>query len=294
MIKVKSRHCIYNYMDNYKELYDEIVNLSKNEKNFSLIYGKSYYGQNLYAFHKGDFKGPQILITAGIHAREYISSYAVIDFLKNIEFENYGVYVLPLLNPDGVKLCLEGVKFINDYNLKRFLIGVNKSEDFSKWKANIRAVDLNVNFDADYGKSKFITTEPSTGGYIGEKANSEIENRKLLEFIENKNIVFSLCYHSKGEVVYYGIDSCEMIMLKKLKKIATKISKVLNFIPVRSIGSSGGLSDYLVLKKNIASLTIELGSDLLSHPIEKKNLQKIIKNQYKMFKFLDKNLIFYI
>lgn len=74
-------------------------------------------------------------------------------------YDNYderlpAICFVPLVNPDGamlVKYSLDGAEFSSREFLKRVN---NNSTDFSKWKANGRAVDLNVNFDADFGKGE--------------------------------------------------------------------------------------------------------------------------------------------
>ena len=40
--------------------------------------------------------------------------------------------------------------------------------------------------------------------------------------------------------------------------------------------SCGGLKDYCVSQLNIPSITIEVGSDKLTHPITERNIRKII------------------
>ena len=92
----------------------------------TFVYGKSYFGQELVAFHKGSYTGKQILITGGIHAREYISSFLVLDLLEKYNDE-VGIYFIPLINPDGVKICTSGVSEIDDENIKNFLLKINKN-----------------------------------------------------------------------------------------------------------------------------------------------------------------------
>lgn len=62
---------------------------------------------------------------------------------------------VPMVNPDGVELCKRGVTSAPK-NVRKSLLRLNGSDDFRAWKANGRAVDLNVNFDAGFGKGEKI------------------------------------------------------------------------------------------------------------------------------------------
>ncbi len=274
-------------MDKFSKIQNGINTLIKKGIDYE-IYGKSFLGEDLYAFHKGNYQGKQLLITASMHSREYISTLVVLNLIKDYNLET-GCYFLPLVNPDGVKLVLEGNKFIKDDDFKKFLLRLNNnSPNFSLWKANARGVDLNVNFDAMWGMSKYTTVLPCSGGFIGETSNSEIENINLLKFIENKKFFLSIAYHSKGNVVYYGFEKLSKKETKISKKMAKSIAKPLNYKILQSKGSTGGLSDYLSYNKKIPSFTIELGNDKLTHPIKMNEIDKIYKNQYKMLKIIVK------
>ena len=263
-----------------------IKNLCESVDNF--ILGKSVLGRNVYGFHIGSKQEKQILLSGGMHAREYISS---LFLLKEIEFLktktlNGGVYVLPLLNPDGVDLVLNGTKHIKDEKLKNFLLDVNGSSDFSHWKANAHAVDLNVNFDAEWGNGKNNTKVLAKENFIGFYPNSEPENLSIINFLNTHKIDASLAFHSKGEVIYYGFKQ-DAETLKKNKKIARNLCKINGYTPIKTKHSTGGLSDYINLMLKIPAFTIELGNDFLTHPISERFLPDIFeKNKNLPLKLL--------
>jgi g-D-glutamyl-meso-diaminopimelate peptidase len=63
---------------------------------------------------------------------------------------------MPMVNPDGVDLVLNGLDRSNPY-YNDLIKWNNGSTDFSKtWNANIRGVDLNHNYDAMWQKSKDV------------------------------------------------------------------------------------------------------------------------------------------
>ena len=75
--------------------------------------GKSVLGKNILATHVGDYDGTQILIQAGIHAREYITTLLLVEqarylYLNDLVHDG-GIYFIFLANPDGAELVLDGI-----------------------------------------------------------------------------------------------------------------------------------------------------------------------------------------
>ena len=61
----------------------------------------------------------------------------------------YSLWVVPMVNPDGVELVLSGVAEEHPY--REASIGLEwRILDFRNWKANIRGVDLNDQFPAHW------------------------------------------------------------------------------------------------------------------------------------------------
>lgn len=111
------------------------------------------FSREIFAFVKGR-GNPHSLIFGGIHARECVTADVVMRLYDNYDESLPAICFVPLVNPDGamlVKYSLDAAEFSSREFLKRVN---NNSTDFSKWKANGRAVDLNVNFDADFKKAK--------------------------------------------------------------------------------------------------------------------------------------------
>ena len=255
---------------NYQDIY-HILN--------SKVIGYSILKKPIIAFQIGNSTASQrILITAGMHAREWITSLALQNWLKqNITVPNdVCIIAIPQCNPDGIKLAQDGYKHL-PRRRQKFLYHVNhKSSDFTLWKANIRAVDLNVNFDANWGQGAHNITKPAPANYIGPEPHSEPENRAILKLIKNFKPTVSIALHSKGNVIYYSRTQDQ--------PTAEKLSTLTNFPAILSSGSFGGLTDYLALKKGIPSFTIELGDDKLKHPISADQLENIMP---KLSKIID-------
>lgn len=253
--------------------------------------GKSLLGESVGSYHIGDYSGRQIILTGGIHAREYISTLFLIEEIKYLSTQEMvgGIYFVPLLNPDGVRLVMDGTKFIADEKLKRFLIDVNGGKTFNLWKANANAVDLNVNFDAKWGEGVRNIQKLARENFIGYYPNSERENLNIISFLKEIDVAAHIAYHSKGEVIYYGFEKSEEA-LKNERAIVNIVSAHNGYTPIVSRGSTGGLSDYIAQEYDIPSITIELGADYLSHPISEIFLDKIFQQNREIPKLVLESL----
>ncbi len=267
-----------------EEIYSAFENFKINPKIKSEVIGKSELGQEIYAFTVGDNPNKVVFVEGGLHAREHITTFLCIELIKFYSTKklDYEICFVPLANPDGVALCLQGKEFLKDdkKRLTKLKKINNGSEDFSLWKANINAVDLNVNFDAlwSYGKSNKFSL--SSQNYVGIFPESEKEVLALKNLALNKKPFMSFCFHSKGEVIFYGFELVSKQNQKRDLFIAKNLQKVCGYKSVKTKESVGGFSDWLALKFGCPAFTIEVGNDKLAHPISKEHLPEIL-NQTK-------------
>ncbi len=120
---------------NFKELEKEIMQITCPKQ----IIGKSVLGQNIYAFHVGDNSKNQIIIEGGIHAREWVSSLLVLELLKFYLKQDFsklthygGIYFIPLCNPDGALLAMNGIENKIFDEKKEFLKQIIKNYRLNK------------------------------------------------------------------------------------------------------------------------------------------------------------------
>ena len=124
------------------------------------VVGRSELGQTIPYVFVGEKNDRRMIVTGGIHAREHLTSLVVVCLAKYLVAHPEkvmlgGIYFVPTVNPDGMRLCQEGVGFVEDKERKSNLLAINGGNtDFSLWKANADGVDLNVNFDAEWGTAK--------------------------------------------------------------------------------------------------------------------------------------------
>lgn len=236
----------------------------------SFVFGESTLGQEILGFHVGNYDGNQLLIEGGIHAREYPSSLVVVgitEYLAGQEL-NGGAYIIPLMNPDGARIVLDGVDWLPCEKLREYILNVNDgSIDFSQWKADGVAVDLNVNFDALWGGGSQNVFCPSPANFVGFYPNSEREVRELIDFSYRVYPSLTLSFHTKGEVIYYGFETLSPEDIERDRQIAEIISSINGYVPIKTENSTGGYSDWVSEYLGVPAFTIEIGSASLPTPI---------------------------
>lgn len=246
----------------FEELNSKIVSLSTLEGVDSFLAGLSTLGQEIHGFHIGNYDGKQILIEGGIHAREYPASLVVVGMTEYLSTQDIdgGIYIIPLMNPDGARLVLDGLDWIPCEKQREYVLNVNNENiDFSQWKANIWAVDLNVNFDALWGGGSQNVFCPSPGNFVGYYPESEREVKELAGLSFRILPDLTLSYHTKGEVIYYGFETLTPEQIERDKLIAEEISKINNYKPIKTENSTGGYSDWVSEYLEVPAFTVEIG-----------------------------------
>ncbi len=258
---------IIQYSMDYSEFEERIKNVSAFSEVF--IVGYSLLSQPIYAAHVGSYTGKQLIVQSAIHAREYVTG------LLGVELTEYyagfsfagGIYFIYNSNPDGIRLVLDGSSWVGCQKLRDYLLSVNGSLDFSLYKANANAVDLNTNFDAKWGGGAQNVRCPASESFIGYYPMSEREVNALASFTNTVKPYATISYHTKGQVIYYGFDGQNENSLARDDAIAYRLSAVTGYTPVLTAQSTGGYKDWCIEKFDIPSFTIEVGGASLAHPI---------------------------
>ena len=96
----------------FDEINAQILSLSTLPNVDFFVVGYSLLGKPVYGAHIGNYEGNQLLIEGAIHAREYITAPLIVDLVKYLYNKpiDGGIYFIPMVNPDGVQLVLEGVR----------------------------------------------------------------------------------------------------------------------------------------------------------------------------------------
>ncbi len=243
------------------------------------VAGRSVLGRNLYYIRLGS--GPvEVHYNAAHHALEWITAPVLMKFAENfcrayatgsaIRGYNIGdiwsrssIYIIPMVNPDGVNLVLEGLKPDNPYYNQ--LLGWNTTgQPFSEvWQANIRGTDLNRNYPASWKEAK--AQDPSLGvfgpgptRYGGPAPLSEPETQAMVNFTRRHNFKLVLAYHTQGEVIYWLYKDMEIPRARQIGETFARASGyTLSLTPYEA--AYAGYKDWFIEEFKRPGYTIEAG-----------------------------------
>ncbi len=272
----------------YSQMMSALLELTREHDCLKLSYiGNSILYRPIPLITIGDVSAKKsVLYVSTHHATENICTLSLIRFLEefaksykrkekscgiSLDFmlKARKIYVIPMLNPDGVEYRLHG---IDEQNPLYDRIMKCSGGDFSSWNANARGVDLNHNYDAGFYEYKMLEKELEiTQGatkYSGESPESEPESSALASFIRynSDELCGVLTLHSQGEEIYYkSRGECP----KKSEFLVRLISKMTGYKPSDTSGSAsyGGLTDWLIGGLGIPSFTLECGRGTNPLPI---------------------------
>jgi len=256
--------------------------------------GKSVEGKSLWALNLG--RGNRhILVVGSSHAREWITTPMIVEqintYARNYHessnhyheqheeldqfslkqmLHHYTIWFVPMINPDGVTLVQKGPAAFPER--KYDLINMNApgwEYDFHSWKANIRGVDLNRQYNVQWEETRRLAEtdsrrkvfiEPAWANYGGNHPESEPESRALAQLIRQKDFDLVIDYHASGNTLfwYYGQEDEQ---LKRDKQVVKAISDYSGYRMERSEVKkepNTTLVRWVVKEKGITGVTIEV------------------------------------
>ncbi|MBM7661606.1 nicotinamide riboside kinase [Bacillus mesophilus] len=252
--------------------------------------GKSVDGRNIYAIKVG--KGStEIFFNASHHGREHITTNLVMEMIDqytrnyalggtfggyNVKqiLDNTSIWFVPMVNPDGVTLVQRGHTTAKnpDYVLKLN----NNNLDFSSWKANIRGVDLNRQYPADWENIRNNPGVPGPQNYKGTAPLTEPEVVALYNFVLNHNFKTAVSYHSSGEILYWHFHQSGARMERDYQ-IAKAISNQTGYRIVDPVSnpSGGGFTDWFISTRLQPGFTPEVSPYTYGQPVPLSNYDAI-------------------
>lgn len=247
----------------------------------SVVIGYSVMGKPITAVKIGG--GPRkVHYNASFHANEWITTPLVMKFMeeyasayaqrgsirgRNAEdlFNQTSLWIVPMVNPDGVELVQEGVTPQHPY-YRQLLEWNNGSYDFSGWKANIRGVDLNDQFPAywEEEKERRGTEGPGPRDYPGTAPLTEPEAITMARFTTNNNFGLVIAFHTQGREIYWNYRDLEP---PESETIANRFGQVSGYRPVKLTGSDAGYKDWFILEYRRPGFTVEAGQGVNPLPL---------------------------
>lgn len=241
--------------------------------------GTSVLGRPIQEIKIGKGK-KKVHINASFHANEWITTPILMKILNEYLlsltnslsirglstmplFLETELSIVPMVNPDGVNLVLHGPPD----ELRGQLIKMNgNSSDFSNWKANIRGVDLNNQFPANWQIEK-ERKEPKSQAprdYPGDAPLSEPEAIAMAELAKTREFTKLVALHTQGEEFYWGYEGQEP---PESNEIAKEFARVSGYESIQKIDSHAGYKDWFIQEFRKPGFTIELGKGINPLPL---------------------------
>ncbi len=226
----------------------------------------------------------KVHFNASFHANEWITTPILLDalnaFLLSLTnsssirgisssplYEQVEISIVPMVNPDGVDLVLNGPSS----EKRDELIRLNKgSDDFSGWKANIAGVDLNNQFPANWEIEKERKEEkaPAPRDYPGDAPLTEPEAVTMANLATNRGFDRMLALHTQGEEFYWGYEGLEP---PESQILAQEFERVSGYKAVQYIDSHAGYKDWFIQEFRRPGFTLELGLGTNPLPLSQYN-----------------------
>lgn len=250
--------------------------------------GRSVMGKDILYLKIG--KGERsVCYNASFHANENITTPVLLKFaeqmLQQYEagealngvyprrlLEEFSLYLVPMVNPDGVDLVNGALTEGESYNYARRIAKQYPQIPFpAGWKANIEGVDLNLQFPAGWEKAREIKfalgyTRPAPRDYVGLAPLVAPESRAMYDFTLENNFELILAYHTQGEVIYWKYLDYEPA---QSRRIAEYFGRVSGYLVEQTPIASGyaGYKDWFIEAYNRPGYTIEVGKGTNPLPI---------------------------
>ena len=191
------------------------------------------------------------------------------------------LYCVPLVNPDGAELVAgeipetspeyrQAAAFAADFPQIQFPAG---------WKANLRGVDLNLNYPASWDLAKEIKEQqgfdrPAPRDYPGAKPLDQRETAALAAYTACIRPDILLAYHTQGRVIYPGYRDIDPPGARDLAaKFSAASGYAVEDVPPES--GNAGFKDWFLQRFHRPGFTIEAG--LGENPLPITQLPQLIR-----------------
>ena len=243
--------------------------------------GNSELGRGLYCitFGKGN---TSVMYNASHHANEWITIPVVLKYIEKLAkayafggdvggynaktiYDLCRIHIVPMVNPDGVDL----VNGYFDKDSDIYKSAKKLSENYPNiqfptgWKANIKGVDLNLNYPAGWEQAREIKFAqgynlPGPRDYVGPFAFSEAESVALGNFTRRNAFKLTLSYHTQGNFIFWKyLDYEPEGSLEIGRKLSEASGYSLELTPTES--GYAGYKDWFIQENNRPGYTIECG-----------------------------------
>ncbi|MGZ4160618.1 MAG: M14 family metallopeptidase [Neobacillus sp.] len=255
--------------------------------------GKSVLGSPIQEIRIGNGT-KKVHMNASFHANEWITTMVLMVLLNKYLlsltngnlmrglnsinlFENVELSIVPMVNPDGVDLVLNGPSL----NIKEEVLKINEGSDkFIHWKANIRGVDLNKQYPANWeiASRKKRPMSPAPRDYPGSAPLTEPEAIAMADLAKRNLFDCILAFHTQGEEFYWGYEGHEP---PESEYLANEFERISGYQSVRYVNSHAGYKDWYIQEFKRPGFTLELGRGI--NPLPLSQFPEILKRVEGIF-----------
>lgn len=232
-----------------------------------------------------------VLYNASHHANEWITTPLLMKFLEDYAvaisenksiggldaarlFRSTQLYMVPMVDPDGVDLVTGAIApGSEEYAAAEMIAAFYPSIPFPDgWKANLRGVDLNLNYPAGWEQARenkyaLGFTSPAPRDFVGLAPLDQPESAAMVLLTRQVNPRLTLSYHTQGEVIYWKYLDFTPPGAEKIGRQFAQLSGYqLEDTPYAS--GFAGYKDWFIQEYNRPGYTIEVGLGTNPLPLE--------------------------
>lgn len=263
--------------------------------------GTTEYGRPLRRARIGT--GPRVVYyNAAHHANEWITTTLVLMLLEALakaaafgeEFAGLDaaellrqvtLYLVPMVDPDGVDL-LTGGATEQELAAARAIAADYPEIPFPDgWKANLRGVDVNLNYPAQWDQAREIKfgqgyTSPAPRDFVGPEPLSERESRAMFDTTEALDPDLTIAWHTQGQEIYWKFLDLEPEGARSLgRQMAAASGYNLEEVPYAS--GFAGYKDWFIQDFMRPGYTVEAG--IGTNPLPLDQLPDMLRDNLPIF-----------
>lgn len=250
--------------------------------------GRSVMGRPLWTIMMGSGQN-RVLYNAAHHANEWITTPVLLRFAEELaeayagggsvfgtpaaEILSYAtICLIPAVNPDGIDLVTGDLVSGEYYDYALSISQEYPRFSFpSGWSANIRGIDLNLQYPAEWEQAREIKfaqgfRSPAPSNYVGKAPLSAPESRAMYSFTLAFDPALVLAYHTQGQVIYWRFLDYEPAGSRKIAELFSDVSGYAAEDTPYSAGFAG-YKDWFIQDYNRPGYTVEAGLGVNPLPI---------------------------
>ena len=231
----------------------------------------------------------RVLYNAAHHANEWITATLLLKFIEDYAracalggqihrleaqtmYDTATLGVVPCVNPDGVDLVTGELSGGAYFQTARLLAQNYPEIPFpSGWKANIRGVDLNLQYPAGWEQAREIKFSqgvccPGPRDYVGPEPLAAPESRAMYALTRDFDPALTISWHTQGQVIYWKYQDLAPAGGRAIaERFAITSGYLVEDVPY--ISSFAGYKDWFIQEYDRPGFTIEAGQGQNPLPI---------------------------